>query len=247
MATTMQPTTGEVLGRSRRDRKFGIGEPVGLPPIELHNALRSHTPSLQMRTDSKGGDKRHVELRQLAHRRKVQMIVVVVGHDDRVDRRKRPQRDWNRLKPLGPDQARRRGAPPPHRVGQDPLPVDLYQDRGVPEPGGAQARARCPRPYVVRIDGRQFTAWNAPLTATQKLRQRRCSGTCVSQTRQHGMNIAKALSGPERRGAHAFEAQTVRFLTQGFHAGAAPLSSHDRKQSRSRRRLYLFEAGRRCR
>src|SRR5262252_5575979 len=103
----MKPATGEMLGGPRCYGQLGVRQFARLPPIKLRNALWSHAPSLQMRANTKGGHEWHVELRQFADGREIEMVVVVMRHDHDVYRRQRADSDWNRLEPLGPEQTRR--------------------------------------------------------------------------------------------------------------------------------------------
>ena len=69
------------------------GQAVALPPVELGDARSRHAEGLQMRAHAQRGDEGHAGLRQLAHRRVVEVVVVVVGDHHRVELRQCVERD----------------------------------------------------------------------------------------------------------------------------------------------------------
>jgi hypothetical protein len=74
----MQSAPGKVLGRRRGHCQTGIGHIVRFPPVELGNALGFHAPGFEVGADAERGHERHVALDELADRRVVEMIVVIV-------------------------------------------------------------------------------------------------------------------------------------------------------------------------
>ncbi len=131
-------------GASREVPGRGRGEPQArdlrlLFPVELDDALARHSPLLQVRADAQ----RHEERRRLdagerAHRRQVEMVVVVVRDHDRVHLGQRAEAGRDRVQPLGPDELRRRDPLAPHRIEQHAASLDLDQRRRVTEPHDAQ-------------------------------------------------------------------------------------------------------------
>ena len=93
-----------MLGRPRSYRKPAVRQRVRLPPVELRNAFRPHAPRFEMGADSEGRDERHIELGQLADGRKIEVVVVIVRHDHKVQWRQRSQRNRNGLEPLRSDE-----------------------------------------------------------------------------------------------------------------------------------------------
>src|SRR5258706_15535992 len=98
-----------MLRRRRGHCDFTIPHAMRLPPVELDDALRLHAPGFEVRADAERRDERHIGLREHADRGIVEMIVVVVRHDDDIDRRHRAKRDGYWLEALGTDEARGRG------------------------------------------------------------------------------------------------------------------------------------------
>jgi hypothetical protein len=190
-----QPAPREMLRRPGRDRKPGIRQRVGFPPVELGDLPGRHAPGFQVHADAEGRDEGHATLRQLAHGCAIEVVVVVVRDDDGVDRRQRAQGDRHRLEPLRPEEPERRCARPPHRVGQDPVAVDLDEDGGVSEPRGAQAGARRARPGKARIDRGQSAARSEALAAEEDFQNRRTNAG-VPKARQYRMNITEPISAP---------------------------------------------------
>src|SRR5436853_4698114 len=78
--------TREVLRRRGAHADAAFRELVRLPPVELADARRRHAPGLEMRADAKRSPERHVERRQLADRRIVEVTVVVVRDDHEIER-----------------------------------------------------------------------------------------------------------------------------------------------------------------
>ena len=129
-----------------------VGSAMRLPPVELGDAL-GRTPQASRcaptPSDVTNGTSR---LRQLADRRVVEVVVVVVRDDHHVERRQRAQAHRHGLEALRARRTATASARSPHRIGEHAQAVDLDQHRRVAEPGGAQpaCRALAPRPRADR-------------------------------------------------------------------------------------------------
>ena len=67
---------------------------------------------------------------------------MIVRDDHDIDRRHLAERQGHCLKALRSDEGGRRGARPPHGIGQNAYAVDFDQQGGVPEPRDPQAALR---------------------------------------------------------------------------------------------------------
>ena len=110
-----------------------------LVPVEFDDPVVGDVPGPQVRADAE----RHEELGplgagQLLDGVDVEVVVVVVADDHRVDRGQRLQRRRDRMQALRPDRARRRAPVAPHRVGEHAVAVDLDDRRRVPVPGDGE-------------------------------------------------------------------------------------------------------------
>ena len=124
-----------------RDGQARARHGVALPPVELGDALGRHTPGLQVRAHAERGHEGHGAVAgQRADGGVVQVVVVVVRDHHHVHLGHFAQAQRHRLETFGAEQAKRRSARAPDRVGQHLVAVHLQQHGGVAEPGGAQAR-----------------------------------------------------------------------------------------------------------
>src|SRR5262249_11373255 len=71
-------TPGEVTRRRCRETEAALRQGRLLPPVELDDAIRLDPEILEPSADAERRHERHAETRELAHRRKVEMVVVVV-------------------------------------------------------------------------------------------------------------------------------------------------------------------------
>ena len=209
--------TREVLRRRGAHPDAAFRELVRLPPVELGDARRRDAPGLEMRADAKRSHERHVERRQLADRRIVEVIVVVVRDDHEIERWQRVQRDRHGLEALRAREPRRRGAQPPDRIGEHAQAVDLDQHRRMTEPGGAQTAAGFSAPGFERIHRRQRCLRHAALAAAEKLGDGRHRHLRIAQPRQDRVQVAKALARPARRRLDALEPSALRFCAERLH------------------------------
>ena len=104
--------------------------------------------------------------RESRQRRDIEMVIMAMRHQHRVDRRQRVECDARIVHPFRPDESKRRGALRPQRVGQNVHARRLQQNRRVPDerdtPLGTRnpcrrlvgIRARCPcRPFGLAAAG----------------------------------------------------------------------------------------------
>jgi hypothetical protein len=73
-------------------------------------------------------------------RRVVEMVVVVVGDEDGIERRQVTDGEQRRKETLGADEVDRPDPFAPHRVGEEAMPIDLEQDRRMAQPRDADSR-----------------------------------------------------------------------------------------------------------
>src|SRR5688500_17095972 len=115
----------------------------GFRPVELRDASRSDTPSLQVRADAEWNDESRARLlrapRQCAHDAAVEVIVVIVRSDNCVERWKFVKSERRLVEPLRANERRRRGAPRPNGVEENARAVDLDKHSRVAEPCRAQS------------------------------------------------------------------------------------------------------------
>ncbi len=133
-----QRPAAEVAGRGGGQGE--AADPRRVVPVQFAQAVLGDAPVLQVRADAEGHGEQGVRAGQLLDRGQVQVVVVVVGDHDGVDRAERGQRQGRGVQPLGSGEGERRAALTPHGVEQDPVTVDLREHSGVAHPGQAQPR-----------------------------------------------------------------------------------------------------------
>ena len=156
--------------------------------------------------------------------RVVEVVVVIVRDDHRVDRRQLGERDAAaRTSAAGRPSRQRRGALAPDRIGEHAVAVDLDQHRRVAEPGDAQAgrgrrreaRAGRSAPRAAAARGlASGLAWNIAVIAPQ-------------MSFDSGCGFSKWPSLPLRRALHARAA-----LADGAVAERLPAVDDRRGQAR---------------
>jgi hypothetical protein len=169
-----------------------------------------------MGTDAERGHDRNLQLRELDHGRKIEMVVVIVRQDDRVQRREPSDRDGNRLEPLWPRERNRGGPLAPDGIGQDGNTVDFEEHGRVPEPGGAKPRLGWSPPRLQRVHGGQGRGWSSPLPAEEILAHRARRGP-LSEAWPDAGGVAKCAVYETRRRLDAFEASPVRPTSERRH------------------------------
>ena len=106
-----------------------------LVPVEFDDALVGNTPLPQVRADTEWNRERGpLGSGQRDDRVDVEVVVVVVADDDRIQRRQRVQWHRWRMRATRPDDVRRRAAFAPDRVGEHAVAVDFQQGRRMTEP-----------------------------------------------------------------------------------------------------------------
>ena len=124
-----------------------------LVPVEFDDALVGNAPITQVRTDTERNDERGpLAASQRDDGVDVEVVVMVVADDDRVQGRQRFQRHRRRMHPRRADDVRGRAAFTPHRVGQNAVAVDLQQRRRVAEPADRDLARR-------GLEGSGLLAW----------------------------------------------------------------------------------------
>src|SRR5687768_1830841 len=164
MVAVAETATRKVTSRGRG--QFERGYRGGLGPIELRDAINGDAPALEMSADTEWDDEARLRLgcaeRQRAHDSAVEVIVVIVRSDDRVERRKIVERQGRLVKPLGTDQGGWRRAARPHRIEEDTRAINLDQHRRMSQPRRAESRHGWLGEARFREShDRQRTWWNA--------------------------------------------------------------------------------------
>ena len=115
---------------------------VLLPPGQLALLCSGHAPAIEVRADAQWYEKARAAPRQRLHRGHVQMVVVVVRDQHRVDRRQFIECDRRWLEAPRTESERRRDVGK-HRVYQHPQTIDLDVDAGVSDSERAQPWRGC--------------------------------------------------------------------------------------------------------
>ncbi len=126
-----EATLGEVLRRRAHNPEPAVLE--GLPPVELHHARQALAaePGLEAERDH---EERIVGGPEPLHGVEIQVIEMVVRDDHEVNRRQVLEREARRLEPPRPRPRDRARARAPVRIREQVDPVELQQDRRVPDP-----------------------------------------------------------------------------------------------------------------
>ena len=126
-----------VVARRRAD-ELDAAERCALPPLHLLDLRQRHAPALEVGADAERHEEARAARRQVLDGLHVEVVVVIVRDEHRVDLRQVGERDRRRMEALRPDRDRRH-ALGEDRVEQQAQPVDLDIDAGVADPEGAQA------------------------------------------------------------------------------------------------------------
>jgi hypothetical protein len=123
----------------------------------------------------------------------IEMVVMIVRQDHRIDRRQLRHGERRRREALRPGKRHRRGALVEHGVGKQTQPVDLDQHAGMTQPGDLQRlRGRAAQHILTHRHHRQRTLRLAPLAT---MRAKRLAH--FAQTRGASIgHIAKAAVVP---------------------------------------------------
>ena len=201
-----QAAAAEVLPGGGRERQ--AADARRFVPVQLAQPGGRHAPALQVGADAQRHGEDGVRAGQRPDGGQVEVVVVVVGDDDGVQRQQVGQRHRHRVQPLRPGEGERGAPRAEDGVEQDAVPVDLGEDGGVAQPrqpqaarrgGGAGCRGGGPRPRR-RRGGRPPDA----VGAAQQLRQHRQHGAGG-----HGAGGPLVAEGPAaelRRAPHALQA-----------------------------------------
>ena len=112
-----------------------------LPPLHVVDLRRRYAPDLQVGTDAERHEERGAAARQVLDRPHVEVVVMIVRDQHRIDRRQvlKPQR--RRMEAPRPD-VERRGVLGEHGIDEQAHAIDRDVDTGVPDPKRLQA-GRC--------------------------------------------------------------------------------------------------------
>jgi hypothetical protein len=142
--------------RDQGDRDIG-GERDPLVPVESLRRDGGIVGAHHGVVAERGDHSRPVGGGQARQRRHIEVIVMAVRHQHRIDRRQGVERDAGVVDPLRPGEADRRGALRPYRIEQQVEPCGLDEearmadkadpDRGAADPGGRVVRKRARRPF----------------------------------------------------------------------------------------------------
>lgn len=195
--------------RCRGDGESAARDFEALPPVELGDALGGDAVVFEVRADAERGDEGDVEPGELADGHGVEVIVVVVRHHHRVERRERSDGHRDGLEALRPREGERRHALAPHRVGEHTATVDLDEHGGVPEPRGAQARLGRGLPVRERVARGERPRGLAPLAAAEVLAEGGGDGS-LFEAGGDGVGVAEGAVDVARRREDALAAQALR-------------------------------------
>lgn len=124
--------------RCRGDRRLYAGDGRLFPPVQLDDALGRHAEALQVRTHA---ERRHEGAGlgggEAGDGVGVEVIVVIVADQDGVQGRQLVDGDRRRVKAARADKLGGAGPLAPDRIGEEAGAVELDEDGGVAEPGGA--------------------------------------------------------------------------------------------------------------
>ena len=128
---------GRVLGRRADHRQ--PPELDAVPPVHLDHLGDPPLPE-PLAEPQRHEEPRLVLAGQAVHRRRVEVVIVIVGDHDRVDRREVGEGETRWDEAARPGEADRTRSVTPDGVSQNVDPVELDQERGVADPGGGRMR-----------------------------------------------------------------------------------------------------------
>ncbi|MNO86205.1 hypothetical protein D3C76_775990 [compost metagenome] len=109
----------------RRARQPDALELQLFPPVVFLDLSGGHAPPFQMATDAERPDEATYPVLQLQDRAVIQMIVMIMGQKNNIDRRKLIQRVDGQLAIESFATAERRRGGPKHRIQQEPYSPKL--------------------------------------------------------------------------------------------------------------------------
>src|SRR5580704_5335858 len=131
-----------------------VPEAVRVPPIELDDLRRGNAPPFEVGPDPERADERRDSVLESDDRGVVEVVVVVVGDEDRIEGRQVTDGEQRRKETLGAGEVDGPDPFAPHRVGEEVMPVDLEQYRRMAEPRDADSRGGRPRETAWFYDNR---------------------------------------------------------------------------------------------
>ena len=126
-----------------------------LPPVELDDPLGRHAPVFEMSAKAERNHKERHPVAQRFDRRLVEVIVVIVREDDRIDRWQIVEREGRCKESFHPEETARRSIIAPHRIDEDPTTLDFHQQGRVPKPRDPQIRGGHGKVLSHTMDHRQ--------------------------------------------------------------------------------------------
>ena len=142
-----EATRGEVACRRAGDPDRGASHLLldVLPPVQLSRSLDPPARHELGQADGHDPARRRLQANQAPDGVGVQVVVVVVGDEDQVQRRQLGQIEGRGHPAHGPGESDRRGSTAPDGIGEHVDGPELEQGAGVPQPGHRQLAVRRPR------------------------------------------------------------------------------------------------------
>src|ERR1041384_192583 len=103
------------------------------PPIQLRNSFSGDAPPLEMDTDTERRDELRALFGERANRRTIEMVVMIVRYDHRIEWRECSQRSGRRMKSLRTGEWYGRDTLAPHGIRQHAHVIDFDEQRRMPE------------------------------------------------------------------------------------------------------------------
>ena len=137
-----EPATGEVP-RGRADQAHrALTEGELVTPVELAYEVSGHAPAHEELPDPARGHEQHSELGHAQRRRAIEVVVVIVRVEHRIEPRELGEGQRVREEPAWTGAAHGPAAVGPHRIAEEALALELDEDRRVPQPRRADSVRR---------------------------------------------------------------------------------------------------------
>src|SRR6267378_4800824 len=133
----LEGAAGKVLRGRGGYYQVAVWQGMRLPPVQFDDTFGLHAPGFEVRAHSERRYEWHVAFCEFADGRVIEVVEMIVRHDDEIYGWHCPQGNGHRLEALGPRKPRRRCARSPDRIGEHAQAVDLDQHGGMTEPRGA--------------------------------------------------------------------------------------------------------------